>query len=71
MSIGPSAATVSVSERQLARKPFVRWAGGKTRLLPQILPYVPEHFRDYFEPFLGGGAMFFAVCTVGIEGATV
>lgn len=42
-------------------KPFIRWAGGKTRLLPKILPYVPESFSNYHEPFLGGGAMFFAV----------
>ena len=44
-----------------ALKPFIRWAGGKTRLLPKILPYVPEAFRNYHEPFLGGGAMFFAI----------
>lgn len=42
-------------------KPFIRWAGGKTRLLPKILPYVPASFANYHEPFLGGGAMFFAV----------
>ena len=42
-------------------KPFVRWAGGKTRLLPKILPFVPDSFENYHEPFLGGGAMFFAV----------
>lgn len=44
-----------------ARKPFLKWVGGKTRLLPKILPYVPENFVNYHEPFLGGGAMFFAV----------
>lgn len=44
-----------------ATKPFIRWAGGKTRLLPKILPHVPDSFRNYHEPFLGGGAMFFAV----------
>ncbi|RFA06670.1 hypothetical protein B7R21_19075 [Subtercola boreus] len=44
-----------------AVKPFIRWAGGKTRLLPKILPYIPESFSNYHEPFLGGGAMFFAV----------
>ncbi|MBL3685359.1 Dam family site-specific DNA-(adenine-N6)-methyltransferase [Leucobacter zeae] len=44
-----------------AKKPFVRWAGGKTRLLPRILPHVPERFENYHEPFLGGGAVFFAV----------
>lgn len=48
-----------VEER--AVKPFIRWAGGKTRLLPRILPHVPASFRDYHEPFLGGGAVFFAV----------
>ena len=42
-------------------KPFIRWAGGKTRLLPKIVPYVPASFVNYHEPFLGGGAMFFAV----------
>lgn len=44
-----------------ARKPFIRWAGGKTRLLPKLLPYVPASIRNYHEPFLGGGAMFFAL----------
>lgn len=41
-------------------KPFVRWAGGKTRLLPRILPYVPDAIANYYEPFLGGGAVFLA-----------
>lgn len=43
------------------KRPFLKWAGGKTRLLPRLLPYVPSAIRDYHEPFLGGGAMFFAV----------
>lgn len=42
-------------------RPFLKWAGGKTRLLTRILPYVPDRFENYHEPFLGGGAMFFAV----------
>jgi DNA adenine methylase len=42
-------------------KPFLKWAGGKTRLLDRIVPYVPVVFENYHEPFLGGGAMFFAV----------
>lgn len=42
-------------------RPFLKWAGGKTRLLARILPHVPDAFENYHEPFLGGGAMFFAV----------
>lgn len=42
------------SEGQLLR-PFIRWAGGKSRLLPRILPHVPDRIENYFEPFLGGG----------------
>lgn len=42
-------------------RPFLKWAGGKGRLLPRILPHVPASFESYHEPFLGGGAMFFAL----------
>ncbi|HKU32796.1 MAG TPA: DNA adenine methylase [Candidatus Nitrosotalea sp.] len=42
-----------------APKPFVKWAGGKRQLLPIITKYVPQKFERYFEPFLGGGAVFF------------
>lgn len=45
----------------LATKPFIKWAGGKTRLLPKLRPHVPLTIRNYHEPFLGGGAMYFAV----------
>ncbi|PRI10611.1 DNA adenine methylase [Leucobacter massiliensis] len=61
MTSSSSAAAADVAANSKATKPFVRWAGGKTRLLPKILPHVPERFENYFEPFLGGGAMFFAV----------
>ena len=40
-------------------KPFVRWAGGKTQLLRQYTELLPARFEDYYEPFLGGGAMLF------------
>jgi DNA adenine methylase len=52
---------VSPSNAAMTLRPFLKWAGGKTRLLPKILPYVPDEFENYHEPFLGGGAMFFAV----------
>jgi DNA adenine methylase len=42
-------------------KPFVKWAGGKSQLLAEILPRVPNNYTSYIEPFLGGGALFFAL----------
>jgi len=40
-------------------KPLLRWAGGKTQLLPELRKRVPEKFGTYHEPFFGGGALFF------------
>lgn len=39
--------------------PFVKWAGGKRQLLPQIKERLPEKYNKYFEPFVGGGAVTF------------
>lgn len=40
--------------------PFVKWAGGKRQLLPELLKRVPK-FTIYYEPFVGGGALFFSL----------
>ena len=50
---------------QLA-KPFVKWVGGKRQLIPELLKYIPRNFNNYFEPFVGGGALFFELYNLGI-----
>ena len=48
-------------------QPFVKWVGGKRQVLPQILPRIPAEWKDYWEAFLGGGAMFYALHAEGGE----
>lgn len=40
-------------------QPFTKWTGGKRKLLPVIKSLMPESYNRYFEPFIGGGALFF------------
>lgn len=40
-------------------KPFVKWAGGKGKMLPHIVPALPEKMDVFYEPFVGAGAVFF------------
>ena len=42
-------------------KPILKWAGGKTQMLGDLIPKVPTSYGRYIEPFFGGGAMFFAL----------
>jgi DNA adenine methylase len=39
--------------------PFLKWVGGKRQLLPELQKYVPASFGRYYEPFVGGGALYF------------
>lgn len=40
-------------------QPFTKWTGGKRQLLRELRSYMPENYNRYFEPFVGGGALFF------------
>lgn len=53
---------ITVKEIKQSRpKPFIKWVGGKSKLLPQLGPLQPTSFNRYYEPFIGGGAMFFSL----------
>lgn len=41
--------------------PILKWAGGKRQLLPKLLPIVPTSYNRYYEPFIGAGALLFAL----------
>jgi len=48
----------STSDETLSCRPLLKWAGGKTQLLREIIPKMPKVYRRYIEPFFGGGAVF-------------
>ena len=48
-------------EKQIQAKPIMKWAGGKTQMLGDIMPKIPQKYGKYIEPFIGGGALFFAL----------
>lgn len=46
---------------ELFYRPILKWAGGKSQMLDELLPKVPKKYGHFIEPFFGGGAMFFAL----------
>ncbi|HML74909.1 MAG TPA: Dam family site-specific DNA-(adenine-N6)-methyltransferase [Anaerohalosphaeraceae bacterium] len=46
---------------KIEAKPFIKWVGGKRSLLDVIIPSIPKTIDTYYEPFIGGGAVFFAL----------
>lgn len=45
---------------ELPGRPILKWAGGKSQLLSELLPKIPQKYGKFIEPFFGGGALFFA-----------
>jgi DNA adenine methylase len=44
-------------------RPFLKWAGGKRQILPAILKRLPRRMGTFYEPFVGGGAVFLALAS--------
>jgi DNA adenine methylase Dam len=61
ISCGISCGVQEMPLQAAEAKPFLRWAGGKSKFVPSIAPYILEYLQEsggrYIEPFLGGGAM--------------
>src|SRR5688500_10678291 len=47
--------------RTFPARPFLKWVGGKRSILPELLKRLPSDYKAYREPFLGGGALYFAI----------
>lgn len=42
-------------------KPVIKWVGGKRQLINELKSFLPKKYNRYFEPFIGGGALFFSL----------
>ena len=52
----------TIQKEQIKLQPFTKWTGGKRQLIPTIKELMPVKYNRYFEPFIGGGALFFELC---------
>ena len=50
---------IELADANREAQPFLKWVGGKAQLLQQFAPLFPQQIDRYFEPFIGGGAVFF------------
>lgn len=52
-------ATKELKDAPVDASPFLKWVGGKRSIIEQLKSRLPETYNDYYEPFIGGGALFF------------
>lgn len=65
------ASTATSAASSSALRPFLRWAGGKARLLRYLRTHLPSECSCYYEPFLGGGAVYFEMRSRTVSPAVV
>ena len=53
-----------MAETTSLARPFLKWAGGKSQIISQLHKRLPVRFNQYWEPFVGGGALFFSLTSL-------
>lgn len=53
-----------MADSTMITKPFLKWVGGKTQIIDQVVSYFPRSIHNYYEPFIGGGSVLLAMLSM-------